>query len=788
MTKRRVLLLVTAMVVPTVLLVLIEVGLRLGGYGTRSDFFVPIEGQRAWTTNPNFARQFFPPALARLPQPIRVAFDKPDDVMRIVVLGGSAAMGEPEPAYSFGRILEVMLERTYPDRQFEVINTAMATINSHVVRLIASELHKVQPDAVLIYMGNNEVVGPFGAGTVFGAYVPSLRLIRTGIWLRQFRIGQLTEDVVRWVAGRAQYVTEGQGMAMFRGQHVQADDERLQRVYAHFEQNLTDIIEASESTGARVVVSTVGANVLDHAPFASVFGREGLGNPLSWGKLFADAIGHEAAGERDAAIAAFEMANRIDSSHAELNFRLGHLYLERDDTSAARRCLIRARDLDALRFRVDSHMNGLIGAARGNVYLIHIDGDSLLSRRDPSGVGVAGDHLFHEHVHLTFEGNYLLASAFANALHMPIKGITHYWAPPPTPPWLPTIYHCADDLALTPFDRYRLHASVSGLMGRAPFTNQFDYLEKRKRINAQNDSLRAAGTSSAGIGRSLRAYQVAIERRPDDLILQQNYARILQETGALVDATSRWKRLLDMIPNAPSWRLAYATALSDQGAHQAALHAYRELEQAMPGLVLPHIQIGFEYVSTGQIGEAIHTLEEALRINPGSTIARLNLSSLYEDVGDSTRASAVLSRGLEVVRARDDQHEEAGLLVGRAELMMRRGHQKKAILDLESARTLYEVSKDVGSEAAVRLRLAKAMLAASDTTLAEATLNEGLAFARSYVLTETAGQFLIEKAVMQMGRGREAAAKGLLREAIEVFRGLSDRHPALARLEVLVGG
>ena len=105
-------------------------------------------------------------------------------------------MGEPDPTFSFSRILDVMLASLYPDRRFEVINTGMATINSHVVRQIASELNRVQPDIVLIYMGNNEVVGPFGAGTVFGAYSPSLALIRLGIQLRSFRIGQLIDATV----------------------------------------------------------------------------------------------------------------------------------------------------------------------------------------------------------------------------------------------------------------------------------------------------------------------------------------------------------------------------------------------------------------------------------------------------------------------------------------------------------------------------------------------------------------------------------------------------------------
>ena len=78
-------------------------------------------------------------------------------------------MGDPEPAFGFGRILQVLLQAKYPARHFEVVNVAITAINSHVIRQIARDCAPRQGDLWIIYMGNNEVVGPFGAGTVFGA-------------------------------------------------------------------------------------------------------------------------------------------------------------------------------------------------------------------------------------------------------------------------------------------------------------------------------------------------------------------------------------------------------------------------------------------------------------------------------------------------------------------------------------------------------------------------------------------------------------------------------------------
>ena len=59
---------------------------------------------------------------------------------RIFVLGESAAMGDPDPAYGFSRYLEVMLRERYPSMKFEVVNTGSVAINSHVLLPIARGL------------------------------------------------------------------------------------------------------------------------------------------------------------------------------------------------------------------------------------------------------------------------------------------------------------------------------------------------------------------------------------------------------------------------------------------------------------------------------------------------------------------------------------------------------------------------------------------------------------------------------------------------------------------------
>ena len=41
----------------------------------------------------------------------------------------------------------------------------MAAINSHVVLPIAKDAARYEPDLFVVYLGNNEVIGPFSVGS-----------------------------------------------------------------------------------------------------------------------------------------------------------------------------------------------------------------------------------------------------------------------------------------------------------------------------------------------------------------------------------------------------------------------------------------------------------------------------------------------------------------------------------------------------------------------------------------------------------------------------------------------
>ena len=261
-----------ALTVPPVLLLgASEAVLRVAHYGYTTDFFRPslAHGQKVFVENDRFALRFFPPRLARTPEPLVMLAIKPAGTFRIFVLGESAALGDPEPAYGAGRYLQALLGERYPSEKFEVVNVAMTAINTHAILPIARECARHQGDLWIVYMGNNEMVGPFGAVTVFGAQTPPLALIRLNLALQTTRVGQFLTALGRKLRPNSTSPSSWGGMEMFLRNKLPPSSPHKRTAYHHFQQNLRDILKAGLESGARIVLSTVAVNLKDCPPFAS---------------------------------------------------------------------------------------------------------------------------------------------------------------------------------------------------------------------------------------------------------------------------------------------------------------------------------------------------------------------------------------------------------------------------------------------------------------------------------------------------------------------------------------
>ena len=347
--------------VPVLFLLGIEGVLRVSGFGYDPHFFVRAEDSSVVGSNVEFGLGYFPKAIVR--QPVENLFrqPKPAATYRIFLLGSSAAIGVPDAAFDFARVLGAMLDQTFPGTRFEVVITGLTATNSHVVLPIARECTRYDPDLFLLYVGNNEVIGPYGIQTDRRGRAPGLRTIRTGIALRKTKLGQLLQGIVERGSGQDEAYKEWRGMEMYSDTHVRSGAPELERIYANYRRNLEDICRTAGDAGADIVVCTVASNLVDSPPFGSLH-REDLTDAelRDWNTFYRAGEAYYQEGDHANALEQFRRAAAIDDTHAALHFRMGQCHVHRGELEPALDELRRARELDTLRFRADDRLNAIV--------------------------------------------------------------------------------------------------------------------------------------------------------------------------------------------------------------------------------------------------------------------------------------------------------------------------------------------------------------------------------------------------------------------------------------------
>jgi tetratricopeptide (TPR) repeat protein len=623
---------------------LLELVLRLCGYGYPTQFLLHSsnQGQATLIQNNRFGWRFFGARMSRVPYPISVPREKPTSTVRIFVLGESAAFGDPQPQFGLSRLLEAMLELRHPGVKFEVVNAAMTAINSHAILPIARDCAQAGGDVWVLYLGNNEVVGPFGAGTVFGPRAPPRSLVRASLAVKTTCTGQLLDSLLDSVGSKpTSDKGEWEGMKMFLQQTVRATDPAMERVYRNFQGNLADIIRASRASGAGVVVSTVAVNLRDCAPFASLH-RPDLKEPqlADWRSYFESGIQAQQATNWAKAAELFRAAARQDDTFAELRFRMGQCALALGQAEEARTQFTAARDLDSLRFRCDSRLNDLIRetARAQEPGILLADGERAMADASPDRL--PGTESFYDHVHLTFDGNHALARTICEQ----VEKLLPKTVPPASRPW-PEVAVCARRLGRT--DR-ALQLGVSGMLGRvndAPFTAQANHADHLSRLAALAQGL--APSDAPAIVREAGTFcEYAIREWPDDALLYQQLADIKLVEKDCPGALAAAKRSLDLLPtNLDSWMLL-GLALAGEGKYADAADAFRHVFEEYPEAMLGINELAFCNEQLGRRDEAIKVREQMLRLakakfgpdHPDTLRAMNNLASAYDAAGQREKA------------------------------------------------------------------------------------------------------------------------------------------------------
>jgi len=716
--------LIALVVIPLLLILLVEVGLKIVGFGYNPHFLIKMrkDGKLAYASNPKAGWRFLGRDLAREPFPFCVPAEKSSNTVRIVIFGESAAYGDPHPQVGLARMLQAILEYRHPETHFEVINAAMTGINTHAIRLIAKDCTALKADVWVLYIGNNEVIGPFGPGTVFTTRMPPLWLVRLVTWAKGTRLGQCMESISLVLQPKTASKRQWLGLMMFANSKLHPLDFKLQITQKWFDKNLTEIINTALDSGASVVVSTVGVNLLDCAPFASLHKPDLTPEDLNrWTNFFEKGKSAEKREDWQGAMEAYNAAISIDDTFAELRYRRGLCALALGLTNLAVEELTAACDFDALQFRCSSRFNELtkqIARRYDHRRVILVDTKSALTQLSPRGI--PDSTLFYEHVHLTVEGTYIVATNIAQAVEAIIsqKGLLH----PHNSDW-PSFEECVFRLGWTDFDKISTLSDMLMRISDPPFIWQCNHEQHRQKLVAKTQLLISLG-HHAIVSNSLAQVESALSKWPFDPVLLQRAAIIRQAAGDTDAAISALQKHIEIVPVSVDGLRMLAIAYLRKGLTRAAIKATSTALTLNERDIWTLRLLAQCQLQAGQTNSAMKTLWKAVRINPVFGPAWLDLAKIYESRGETNRATELYRYALtnRVLRPAE--------LLQLARTCVQKGWLDKAIQNYTDLILLKPADPELRIEAARALSLAGRHREAIENLQIALTLNPNSGVAR----------------------------------------------------------
>lgn len=371
-----------AILLPSVLVALLELLLRGVGYGEDYSLFVEAPNQPDYRVmNPVASEKYFTVAEnATLGNQELFRKQKGDNTFRIFVLGASTGLGYPYLHNgSFHRWLHYRLLHSVPDTDFEIINLSLTAVTTYTLLDFARQLVDYQPDAVLVYAGHNEYYGTLGVGST-SRLGSNITLVRTMIWLRDFRLMQLISNSVAKLRRSIRPPTDLRTNLMQRlaaEQSIPLGSELYERGVAQYTANLNDLLRVLNENKVPVLLSNLVSNEKDLPPLVS-----------------------DSTGQETSASVWYQRAQR--------DYEAGNF-------AQAKTSFVRAKELDILRFRAPEAMNAAINALTqkyGNVQLV--DAQAVFAVHSPHGI--LGQETLLEHVHPNLYGYALLSEAFYQGL------------------------------------------------------------------------------------------------------------------------------------------------------------------------------------------------------------------------------------------------------------------------------------------------------------------------------------------------------------------------------------
>ena len=419
MLNKRNLFRIILLFIPFLILFFIEIILRATGYGPDLAIVAKIQrnGKDYYTMNQLVGNRYFNENRLFYRKGSHDFFeaDKSPNTIRVFCFGASTMAGFP---YEYDAIpsefLRDRLIDAFPNKNIEVINTAIAATNSYTVDEFVKELSHYKPDLFIIYMGQNEFYGAFGVGSTI-SIGKNRWLIKTYLWLQQFKTFLLLKNIISSISNYFKPASGNENKIlmeqMVKNNSIRYNGSDFLTAKNSFKYNYQEVIETAKENKIPVIISSLVSNEKDLAPFVSMY-SDGLNDSLKdkFNDYLTAGINFRKKGDYSDALKSFKKSIAIDSTPADVHYQIGVCEELTKNYNEAKKQFILAKNLDGLRFRAPSVFNRIIRNL-SNQYKVPLS-DVNKSFQKSSPHGIIGNELLVDHVHPNIKGYFLLAKTW----------------------------------------------------------------------------------------------------------------------------------------------------------------------------------------------------------------------------------------------------------------------------------------------------------------------------------------------------------------------------------------
>jgi len=251
---------------------------------------------------------------------------------------------------------------------------------------------------------------------------------------------------------------------------------------------------------------------------------------------------------------------------------------------------------------------------------------------------VPGWDFFYEHVHLTFEGNCLLARIFAEK----IEKLLPQSATDSRADW-PTVPECARRLGRSDRDLRSALAEILGRLTDPPFITQINH-DEQVRFLAKRAGEAPLTVAVAG---ALQIAQAAVKAAPDDARLYQQFSNLEEAVGHQAEAEAAARRAVDLLPSSAEAWSQLGSIFVQQKKYEDAANTYQQAFKLNEQDVWPLQNRAVALTKLGRNSDAAKEYKRALAITPRFGLAWLGLGQLLEQKGDQDAAADCYKKALQ---------------------------------------------------------------------------------------------------------------------------------------------